>query len=250
MMKEILGINQFETQSVVSTNPKLGLLVGLIIIDLIIIALNFYNSWIPDDQWIELFALGLDDSLGEYIQYFKWAVISVLFVFITIRHSSLSFLAWALLFLYLLLDDSLGFHENYGAYLMSGYNFDLPGGLRMQDIGELLVSAIAGSVLLLVFIWAYRQSDDFFKITTFNMFYLFLALVFFGVIFDVIAVMTYGGNATAAFFFDVFEEGGEMFVGSFMFWYAFLILDAKNFPISLVSSIKRLFSYKSNYELT
>jgi len=230
-----------DTQSTTAIDTKLSLLISLIIIDLIIIGLNFYNSWVPDEQWTEFLALGLDDSLGEYFQYVKWAAISLLFVIIAMQRSALSFLSWALLFLYLLLDDSLGFHEHYGASLVSGYSFELPGSLRLQDIGELLVSAIAGSILLIVFIVAYKKGDTFFNITTLNMFYLFLALVFFGVIFDVVAVMTYGGNATAAFFFDVIEEGGEMFVGSFMLWYAVLTLKAKELAISLMGTLKRLF---------
>ncbi len=247
MMNNISWMKRFDGKSTLSKNPKIGLLLGLIIVDLIIIGLNFYNSWIPDEQWTEFLALAADDSIGEYFQYLKWFFISVLFIWIAIKRSSYSFLAWFLLFLYLLLDDSLSLHENIGGYLMSGYSFDTPMGLRLQDIGELIVSAIAGSVLLLIFIFAYKQGRDFFKITTFNMFYLFLALVFFGVFFDVVAVMIYGGDATLAFFFDVFEDGGEMIVASFMFWYAVLILDAEKLPISLIDSVRNLFRSKLDY---
>jgi len=247
-MKIFSWVNKDSNHSTIPSNNYLGLLICLILVDLIIIGLNFYNSWIPDDQWTEFFALASDDSIGEYFQYVKWFLICVLFVCITIKRSSLSFFAWFFLFLYLLLDDSLSIHENIGASLMSTSSFEAPFGLRLQDIGELLVSAIAGSILLLSFIWAFKKGDGFFKTSTFNMFYLFLALVFFGVFFDVIAVMIYGGNPTLAFIFDVIEDGGEMIVASFMFWYAVLMLDAKELPISLFDSIRNLLKFKTDYK--
>jgi len=246
-MNKISWMNRFDGKSTISKNSKISLLISLIFVDLIIIGLNFYNSWIPDEQWTEFLALAADDSIGEYFQYFKWFFISALFVCIAIKRASYSFLAWFLLFLYLLLDDSLSLHENIGSYLMSSYSFETPMGLRLQDVGELIVSAIAGSILLLIFVLAYRKGRDFFKITTFNMLYLFLALVFFGVFFDVVAVMIYGGDSTLAFFFDVFEDGGEMIVASFMFWYAVLILDAEKLPISLINSVRHLFKCKIDY---
>lgn len=249
MINTMTQMFKVESESSIPQKPILSLLFGLIFIDLIIIGLGFYNSWIPDDQWKEFYALAADDSIGELVQYFKWFAVSVLFVIITIKRSSSSFIAWAILFLYLLLDDSLSIHENVGGYLVSNISFGLPGGLRMQDIGELIVSGIVGSILLVIFMFAYKKSNDFFKITTHNMFFLFLALVFFGVFFDVFAVMTYSGNATAAFLFDVIEDGGEMIVGSFMLWYAVLTLNAKNLAISLTDTIRSLFSYRANYKL-
>ena len=241
MSKYIAWAKSEDLKSSAPTEVMKNLLIGLLFIDLIIIALNFYNSWIPDDQWKEFFALAADDSIGELFQYFKWFVICVVFVVISIKRSAYSFLAWALLFLYLLLDDSLSIHENIGGYLVQNVNFNTPLGLRMQDIGELMVSGIVGSFLLIIFIWAYTNATEFFKVTTFNMLFLFIALVFFGVFIDVIAVMTYSGNSTAAFFFDVIEDGGEMLVGSFMFWYAMLTLNAKELPIALKKSIAKLF---------
>ena len=248
MFKKLSWITTFEEQSSLSKKPIISLLIGLILIDLVIIALNFYNAWVPDEQWTEFLALASDDSIGEYFQYLKWFFISAAFIYIAIHRSSYSFLAWFLLFLYLLFDDSLSLHENIGGQLMNSYQFDTPMGLRMQDLGELLVSAIAGSILLLVFIVAYIKGSEFFKITTFNMLYLFIALVFFGVFFDVIAVMIYGGNPTLAFLFDVIEDGGEMFVASFMTWYSLLIVTADKRPISLISMIQNLFKSKMNHK--
>ena len=242
-MKNFLWWKKVATETVTPNNLNLKILMGLILVDLVVIGLNFYNSWIPDDQWSEFLALASDNSIGELVQYCKWFLITVLFVLLIIKRSSISYLSWALVFLYLLLDDSMQIHETVGGYLMQGYDFATPGGLRLQDIGELAVSAIAGSTLLLISIWAYKKGDDFFKITTQNMLYLFLALVFFGVVFDVIAVMVYSGNITA-FFFDVFEDGGEMIVASLMLWYAVLVSQAKNGPVSFMDSIRMILKNK------
>lgn len=239
-MKRPLWINRVDCETAAPKDSKLGFLIVLVLIDLVVIGLNFYNSWIPDDQWSEFLAIGSDNSIGEYIQYVKWLLITVLFVSIGIKRSDLNYLSWALLFAYLLADDSLGLHENIGEYLVQFMNF-IPsmGGLRLQDIGELLVSAIAGSVLLLVAIWAYKTSDEFYKVTTKGMFILFIILVLFGVVFDVVAVMIYTGNVSA-FIYDVIEDGGEMFVASFMFWYIIIVSKAESLPITLADSLRSL----------
>lgn len=239
-MKKIAWFSSVSTETKAPTHLLLKLLLGLILIDLFILGLNFYNSWIPDEQWNPFFALANDDSLGELVQYFKWFSITAIFVYLAVKRSSICYLAWALIFLYLLLDDWLGIHENVGAYLMQNFSFATPGGLRLQDIGELAVSAIAGSFLLIVSVWAYIKSDDFYKITTHSMLYLFIALVFFGVFIDVVAVMTYTGNISA-FLFDVVEDGGEMIVASFMLWFIVLVSKEEGIPITLMKSIRSFF---------
>ena len=122
---------------------------------------------------------------------------------------------------------------------MQNASFSTPLGLRIQDVGELLVSVIAGSILLVFSVWAYKKSDDFFKITTHSMLILFAILVFFGVVFDAFAVMVYTGNVDA-FIYDVIEEGGEMFVGSVMLWYIILVTKADDLAITLIKSIRSL----------
>ena len=239
-MRHFLGFNDVTTETASPADRMLKLLIALFIIDLLVLGAHFYNSFIPDDRWNSFLALANDDSLGELLQYFKWFLISVIFVVIGLKRSSVSYFSWALVFLYLLLDDWLGIHENMGALIasnMEGLNLALPGGLRLQDIGELTVSAIAGSILLLIAIWAYANGSSFYKIITQSMFYLFLALVFFGVFIDVVAVMLYTGKVSA-FLFDVVEDGGEMFVASLMLWYAVLILNAKVLPITFLTSVR------------
>ena len=244
---KFIGFNKVTSETTTPIDLKLKLLLALISIDLLILVLHFYNSWIPDDQWNSFLALANDVSIGELVQYFKWFLIAAIFVFIALKRSSLSYFSWTLVFLYLLLDDWLGVHENGGALIasgMEGLNLTLPGGLRLQDIGELAVSAMAGLILLLFAIWAYLRGDAFYKLTTQSMFYLFLALVFFGVFVDVVAVMLYTGKISA-FLFDVVEDGGEMFVATLMLWYAVLILKAKGLPITFIDSALSIFKPKS-----
>jgi hypothetical protein len=126
------------------------------------------------------------------------------------------YFAWALLFLYFLLDDSLQFHENFGAYLVEYFNFKPNFGLRAQDFGELTTSFFAGLILFSLILINYYYSDPKEKNITHNIFKLVLLLAFFGVFLDVlhIAIPSVKGLATI-------EDGGEMIVMSLILAYVF-----------------------------
>ena len=138
--------NNLNSDITIPANSRLFLLMSLVCIDLGFIGLHFYNSLIPDEQWSPLFSLVNDDSIAELFQYIKWFVIAVLFILIASKRSTFNYFAWALVFTYFLLDDALEIHEKVGGYLIQNANFTAPFGLRLQDVGELSVSAVAGIV--------------------------------------------------------------------------------------------------------
>ena len=195
----------------------------LLFIDFGFVLLHFYNSvLIPDEQFNYSFSLVDDSSFAEKFQYLKWLLIATLFLIISIKQSTFKYMAWALIFLYLLLDDSLEIHETFGAYLVQNSTSNAPFGLRMQDIGELLVTAIAGSILFSLLLWAYIKGNSVFKKITKEMLLLIAVLVLFGVGVDMLHQMFNVGRISN-FLFEIVEDGGEMFIASIMLWYTFIV---------------------------
>ena len=195
----------------------------LLSIDFGFVLLHFYNSvLIPDEQFNYSFSLVDDSSFAEKFQYLKWLLIATLFLIISIKQSTFKYMAWALIFLYLLLDDSLEIHETFGAYLVQNSTSNAPFGLRMQDIGELLVTAIAGSILFSLLLWAYLKGNSVFKRITKEMLLLIAVLVFFGVGVDMLHQIFNAGKISN-FLFEVVEDGGEMLIASIMLWYTFIV---------------------------
>lgn len=215
--------------SILKTSRNLLLL--LLAIDMGFIILHIYNSiLIPDDQFNDLFSLVQDSSLAEYFQYIKWLIIAFLFFIISNKQSTITYIAWALLFIYLLLDDSLELHEKYGADLIQFIKSTPPLGLRKQDIGELIVTAVAGGFLFTLLAWAYFKGSEVFKKVTKEMLILIAVLGVFGVLIDMLS-STFSSmikDETTSkrlfdFLFGILEDGGEMFIASIMLWYVFIV---------------------------
>lgn len=173
-----------------------------------------------------LLSLEQDHGYPEVYQYIKWLWIILLLIFTSVKRRSVYFSVWILVFIYLLLDDSLKIHENVGALMEGRLTLAPPLGLRLQDIGELAVTGTIGVVLLLFILWAYRHGPQTFKKMSLDMFVLILALAFFGVVIDMLHVITYlsdqiGWKVSAIL--AVIEDGGEMIVASLILYYVFLI---------------------------
>jgi hypothetical protein len=158
---------------------------------------------------------------GETYQYLKMYWIVLLLVGVSIRRGKLSYLSWALLFVYLLLDDSLLFHERLGSMVASRLGYTPVLNLRAQDFGELTVVAAAGLVFagLLSFTW-WRGDPEFRRVSR-GLALLVGVLLLFGVgvdllhgISDIPAVMALRA---------LLEDGGEMVAMSFVCWYAYRV---------------------------
>ena len=75
------------------------------------------------------------------------------------RHNAL-YLAWAVLFSYFMLDDSLNIHEMLGWPVAERLELVPAFGLRAKDFGEFAVSLIAGVVLLGLIALCYWRSAN------------------------------------------------------------------------------------------
>jgi hypothetical protein len=168
----------------------------------------------------EFFYLGNDAGYPEFYQYIKWLWIIILLIHISKIRGSFRYVTWALVFTYFLFDDALRLHEIVGDFIERNLDLSPPFGLRLQDIGELVVSASVGMILLSFVTLAYLNGEEAFKKMSQDMLLLILALVFFGVGVDMAHVAIKLGWKVR-FVLGVIEDGGEMVIASLILWYVF-----------------------------
>lgn len=169
------------------------------------------------------YSLELDLGYSEFYQYMKEFWIFILLLFVFFKEKKTIYILWSIFFLYLLLDDSLAFHENYGKLLKDYFNIQPRFGLRSQDFGEVLVSFSVGFVFLISIGISYLKTNLLGKRISENIVALVLMLVFFGIFIDLlhIAVPYYKNR------FTLIEDGGEMLVMSAIVCYVLQVNNAK-----------------------
>ena len=89
----------------------------------------------------DLFHIGMDRSYPEMFQYLQTFAAALLLLAIARRRRVAAYLAWQPVFFYLLIDDAFQVHERLGGWLVRDLTLTRPLGLRLQDLGELLVTA-------------------------------------------------------------------------------------------------------------
>lgn len=158
---------------------------------------------VPDS---ELWLISRDRGFPELFQYLKEASIVALTVQLFRARGSLVYLAWAVAFTYLLLDDSLEIHETVGDWVAEGLGFGTILGIEARDLGQVLVSASAGAVLLGFAAVATLRDRSPARALSAQLGLIIVALAFFGVVTDVIDAID---------LFGIVEDGGEMAAMSF-----------------------------------
>jgi hypothetical protein len=184
-----------------------------------------------------LFSLELDRGYAEFFQYAKVFSIAMMLLAVTARSRIAGYGVWALLFVYLLLDDAFQIHEDFGGYLASRLEFAPAIGLRAQDFGELAVSVIAAVVFLSLLALFYSSAAGGFRKASRHLLVLLVALAFFGIFVDLLHVAVKMGWKIT-WLFGVIEDGGEMVAVSFMAAYVFL-LNSRDGDIRSPSVVKR-----------
>lgn len=196
-------------------------LVLLLCSDLLFIVLHFANALTPLFK-NPLLNIEQDRGYPEMYQYLKYCWMIAMLFFIAWKHRSLCYVAWGAVFTYFLVDDALMLHERIGRRIAENFSFTPPLGLRLQDFGELMVSATAGILLLTSVILVYRGGSQIFRKVSQDITLLIFILAFFGVIVDMAHVaINLGGKVT--FFLGVIEDGGEMLSVSLLAWYTLLL---------------------------
>ncbi len=190
----------------------------LLLVDLAFIVVHiFYSMGLVSDP---LFSIETDFGFAEVFQYIKEYWIVAMLLILTIKSSRVIYFSWALLFLYLLLDDSLRIHEKLGANMVDYFDFKpVPNILRAQDFGELSVSMLFGAALFSAIGVAYFFSDKLEKQISKTIFGLVMMLAFFGVLVDLLHMAIPWWKPL----FGLIEDGGEMFIVSIIVWYVFML---------------------------
>ena len=134
------------------------LLLILLSVDFLFIAIHVWLWSRGNVPWE--FHLGRQAGYPEQFQYLKWLASTVLCAFAFTRGREPLYLAWAALFFYLLLDDSLEIHEALGPVIADFLERGPAYGLRGKDFGEILVSLGAASLLLGSIALCYWRSRD------------------------------------------------------------------------------------------
>jgi hypothetical protein len=189
------------------------LLVMLLAADFVFIFLTLlYGLGIVSDQ---RFLITHDLSYGEFFQYTKECFIAFLFFLLAWKKRLSLYFAWCLLFIYLLADDAMSLHENWGLKLVSELDLKPLFNLRARDLGELIVSLFFGTILFTFIAIAYYFSPPKDKKVSQILFLNIAILAFFGVFVDMVH------SALALRGLGLIEDGGEMIVMSTIAWYVY-----------------------------
>ena len=167
------------------------------------------------------YSISRERGFGEVLQYVKEYWIGLMFLYLAITRRHPLYLSWALLFGYLLIDDSFAVHERLGTRISSYLNFSPALRLRANDFGELAVYALFGLFFLALIGITYYFSDSSIRRNCRPLFLLLLALVFFGVGMDMIHSIA--RSPVWGHILGIIEDGGEMLVMSVTVWFVFLL---------------------------
>jgi hypothetical protein len=225
-----------ENNSINKPNGLLGLfddkkanylLIILLALDLVFVIIHYVNALTPLLN-SEMFSIGIDNGYAEIFQYLKFSLIIFLFGCLIKRTGTSNYLAWILVFLYLLIDDSIRIHDRFGSYIAWKLTFEPPFGLRLMDVGELIVSVMAGSVLIAILSLAYKKGTILFRKISENIFTLLVIMAFFGVGMDMLHMIiidkipeTYYRAVNSLL--GLVEDGGEMVSVSFILFYCYYL---------------------------
>ena len=176
----------------------------------------------------DVFNIYYDLTLAESFQYIKEYWIIVLFAWLIFKKKNTFYTGWALLFIYLLFDDMLGFHGSLATFFLEKFGIPsahvLFGEMRYQDFGELGVSLFFGAIFLSLIAVSYFRGGKEVRTTFHYLIGGLLLIVFFGVVND-FANRVFDED-TNQIMFEIsrfIEDGGEMLGMSVMCWYVFTL---------------------------
>lgn len=193
--------------------------------DLLFIGLHFANLKFPlfRSPFLDII-LNLEEDRGyaEMFQYLKYCWVLILLLLMVWKKKVWQYSAWMPLFAYFLVDDFFQIHEWAGNLFATHFTFVPPFGLRLEDIGELTASVIAGGVLFIPLLFAYRSASSVCRKVFFDIALLVVLLIFFAVGVDMVhGAIDMGWKVS--FILGVIEDGGELLSMSLIVWYVFLM---------------------------
>jgi hypothetical protein len=155
----------------------------------------------PLSRWLKA---GSDGSIPEIFSYVLAAATAGL-LYRTWRLSGVRFYrALSALFIFILLDDSLKYHENTGEILATRFRLTRVLGLRPDHVGELIAWGLAGAILVVPILLSLRQRVPRVLGVAGVFLFCFGALVFFEAGFDLLH------SATDSWLLGYVEDQGAM----------------------------------------
>lgn len=152
------------------------------------------------------FAVTTERGYGEWFQYIKAAAVALMLL--RSRRRSPAALAWAGLFIYLLLDDAFALHEAFGLFAASKFAWPAIGPARPEQIAELLIHAGVGLAFIGSLAAILRRGDVASRSLSVALSAPFALLVFFGAAVDILH--SYARDTPYRYAAGVIEDGGEM----------------------------------------
>lgn len=153
---------------------------------------------------------GRYDSYAEIFNYVQTAVAVIALALAALHSRERVYLAWSLVFVFVLLDDALSYHEEMGMVFV--HIFAIPNmlGLRGVDFGERIAWAIPGIILFLVLVWAHRRSSPDARRFSWLLTVVMALLVFFAFGVDMLHILGGAHSYRADLVLGTIEDGGEM----------------------------------------
>jgi hypothetical protein len=152
--------------------------------------------------------------------------------FLAVQKCSPLYLAWCLLFSYLLLDDSIEIHETLGLAISNKLALLPAFNLRARDFGELVVSASVGLFFLTFIAIAYRFGDRTSRKTCKHLIVMLFGLALWGIVVDMIHIAVQAPSLDPLF--NMVEDGGEMVVMSLIASFVFLLPERSSESVNLL----------------
>jgi len=206
------------------------LLISLLALDLFFgfAHIAYLSGWLTNSFW----SVEKDRSFSEWYQHLKESSIVALLIYHSFKIKKIDYLPWGLLFLYVLLDDALMVHEKLGGHLDNAFALPVFLSLREQDMGELIVSAFFGSVLMALIFLRFFWCEVRVKHHYIDLLVLFSALVLFGIGVDMVHMIVSSGTEV----WGLIEDGGELIVMSLIVFYIASLSTGKQLSASTPSS--------------
>jgi hypothetical protein len=188
------------------------LLLGLLLAtDLAFIAVHVVHTSTPYLA-SPLNSLERDRGYAEYFQYTKLYWIVLLSALLWLKHRAGLFAGWLVVFASLLVDDMFSVHESGGARAAAALGLAPVLGLRAQDVGELLVTAVAGIAILARLGLGHLRADPAARALSGRLLGMLAALACVGVGADMLHQAFADGAVGQTLV--VLEDGGELLVVS------------------------------------
>ena len=199
-----------------------AMLAVLLIIDAVFVGIHVVQYRLSLDPSYEGFfannqvwGLGIDGSFSELYMYAKAGIAAFILFALYGKWRMLSYLGWGLVFLFIMLDDSLGLHEAFSVFLVN--NVSLPTVLNVEPdhYAAFVFWAVAGLVLIGLIAWGYLREPATRQLS--RWFLLLLGVLFFcaGIVDALRASAPDQEQPLVAFILKrtiIIEDGGEMVV--------------------------------------